>query len=152
MAEKQCSRCKRTLSFDNFHRNKTKPDGYQRECKACRKEIDTNDKMSRRKQRGRKKLKGEVLGHYCAQGIACRQCGFSDIRALTLDHVNGGGSEHKREINVIGSRFYHWIKQNGFPEGYQVLCMNCQFIKRLEKGECKRNRDDPAEPSHPFRD
>jgi len=31
-----------------------------------------------------------------------------------------------------GSRFYYWLRRQGYPEGYQTLCMNCQWIKRSE--------------------
>jgi hypothetical protein len=29
-----------------------------------------------------------------------------------------------------GCRFYLWLKTNKYPSGYQVLCMNCQFVKK----------------------
>jgi len=25
------------------------------------------------------------------------------------------------------SNFYRWLKQNNFPEGFRVLCINCNF-------------------------
>lgn len=67
-------------------------------------------------------------------GVVCKRCGFDDIRALSIDHVNGGGNKHRRELgkSATGSWFYRWLVKNGFPEGFQVLCMNCQFIKRHE--------------------
>jgi hypothetical protein len=88
-------------------------------------------------------LKMEVLTHYSKTsdvlGVrpSCARCGFSDDRALSIDHINGGGLKHLREIHAIGSGFYRWLKKNNFPEGFQVLCMNCQWIKRAEKGETR---------------
>lgn len=32
---KVCSKCQKSLSLDNFHRNKTKSDGYNSYCKQC---------------------------------------------------------------------------------------------------------------------
>ncbi|KKL06542.1 hypothetical protein LCGC14_2595010, partial [marine sediment metagenome] len=34
-----------------------------------------------------------VLRYYGRGKLACVHCGFEDIRALTLDHINGGGSK-----------------------------------------------------------
>ena len=73
------------------------------------------------------KVKLEVLTYYGNGRLACVQCGFKDIRALSIDHMNGGGSAHRRRV---GNYMYAWLKRNNFPEGYQTLCMNCQWIKR----------------------
>lgn len=59
-----------------------------------------------------------------------------DIRALSIDHIEGGGNKH---LKAIGTQaIYPWLIKNNFPEGYQVLCMCCQFIKRAKNGELKR--------------
>lgn len=78
-------------------------------------------------------LRKLVLAHYGAGGEAvCVGCGYADLRALSLDHLNGDGNAHRRRIKKW---LYLWIKQQGFPEGYQTLCMNCQMIKAAEKQE-----------------
>jgi len=62
-------------------------------------------------------------------------CGFADIRALSIDHIDGGGNKHRRFLGFglfgAGQKFYSWLKKEGYPEGYQTLCMNCQWIKRV---------------------
>jgi hypothetical protein len=30
-----------------------------------------------------------------------------------------------------GVRFYSWLRRNNYPEGYQVLCFNCNIAKGL---------------------
>jgi len=81
------------------------------------------------------KLKREVLAHY-SPSMRCQRCGFKDIRALSIDHVNGSGSRHMRAIHRRnGAGLYFWLKKNHFPPGFQVLCMNCQFVKRAERRE-----------------
>lgn len=77
------------------------------------------------------KLKEEVLTYYGSGKLACIKCGFSDIRALSIDHLNGNGAKHRKEVASEGggSNFYAWLKKQDFPEGYQTLCMNCQWIK-----------------------
>ena len=34
-----------------------------------------------------------------------------------------------------GYRFYLWLKKHNFPEGFQALCLNCQFCKVAENKE-----------------
>jgi hypothetical protein len=82
------------------------------------------------------KNKVTVLTHYGKDGkLACVRCGFDDIRALSIDHINGGGLRHIRSLNC---HIYVWLIRNNFPSGFQTLCMNCQWVKRAENGECFR--------------
>ena len=39
MAEKTCLKCRQPKPVSEFAKNRTKPDGLQGECKACRKTI-----------------------------------------------------------------------------------------------------------------
>ena len=82
-------------------------------------------------------LKEEVLTHYGNGKYACVQCGFNDIRALSIDHIKGNGNEHRiqNKCRQGGVTFYRWLRKNGYPPEYQTLCMNCQFIKRIENME-----------------
>lgn len=66
----------------------------------------------------------EIYGHVCAI------CGFSDKRALTLDHRLNNGNEERRQLGERG--VYRKAKAGYAPDEYQILCMNCQFIKRVE--------------------
>ena len=79
------------------------------------------------------KKKLNILSHYSNGIIKCAHCGFDDIRALSIDHIDGGGAPHRR---MTGNDIYGWLKRNGYPDGYQVLCMNCQLIKRQVNREC----------------
>ncbi len=79
------------------------------------------------------KVKLEVLTYYGGGKVACVKCGFSDIRALSIDHIDGGGTHHRVELHH--RNIYAWLRKNNYPEGYQTLCMNCQFIKRCEGKE-----------------
>lgn len=83
------------------------------------------------------KLRMEVLLHYAPNGkLKCANCGYNDIRALELDHINGNGNIHRRKLapgNKGGGRtIYLDIKRHGFPPEYQVLCRNCNWIKHIE--------------------
>lgn len=80
----------------------------------------------------RQKLRGEVLTHYGEGKLICVQCGYSDSRALSLDHINNNGAEERKKLfgrKQPNPRFWEILIKLGYPEGYQTLCMNCQFIK-----------------------
>lgn len=67
-------------------------------------------------------------------GGKCCKCSFDDERALQIDHVNSDGA---KEPHSGCSFFYHVI--NTFGSGrFQVLCANCNWIKRREKEEVKK--------------
>ena len=65
----------------------------------------------------------ELLGGKCAK------CGFVDIRALQVDHIKSVGSKIER-----GTPVYRQIIR-GNISNLQVLCANCNSIKRIEQKE-----------------
>jgi hypothetical protein len=80
--------------------------------------------------RWRNETKSRVFSHYGDGKIECSICGYSDIRALCLHHVNGGGTAHRERVKLKGSLpFYVRLERDGFPEGLEVLCANCHQIK-----------------------
>lgn len=86
--------------------------------------------ISTRQQEARRKLKQEVFGAY--GGVKCSKCGFdADLDVLQIDHINGGGTKHLKEIGR--ARLYNWLKKNNFPPGYRVLCSNCNFSDGLKR-------------------
>jgi hypothetical protein len=84
----------------------------------------------------RDRLKLDVLNNYSNGDIKCTHCRFNDIRALQLDHIYNNGAEERREQfgdrTCAGTNFYRWIRKQNYPEGYQVLCANCNIIKLRE--------------------
>ena len=80
-------------------------------------------------------LKIEVLTHYGNGKCACVRCGESRIACLSIDHIGGGGNKQRIGKLRASTTFYRWLKTEGYPEGYQTLCMNDQFVKRFELGE-----------------
>ena len=70
-------------------------------------------------------------------GRECIKCGFSDIRALQVDHINGGGMKELRKGNGSGY-FNKIIRSISTKENkYQLLCANCNWIKRFENNETR---------------
>ena len=74
-----------------------------------------------------------------ALGNKCVWCGFQDHRALQIDHVNNNGAQHRRQYPVGSSIYYKDILANIDSGQYQCLCANCNYIKKVEHEEGKRN-------------
>ena len=73
------------------------------------------------------KLRSDVLQAY---GNVCACCGETEYKFLSIDHVDGNGANHRRQVGVgSGFHFYLWLRRNGFPKGFQVLCHNCNQAK-----------------------
>lgn len=108
--------------------------------KAQEYELKIQEHKRRYNARRELNLKMEILTHYSNGRPRCNHCGFDDIRALQIDHINGGGAQHRMSLvgSRSGSRFYIWLKKNDYPEDYQVLCANCNWIKRVENRELYR--------------
>ena len=80
-------------------------------------------------------IKKEVIEHY---GGTCACCGEDWIGFLCLDHIDGGGTQHRAEIlKETGNKsLHHWLKRHNFPEGFQVLCANCNMAKGSKNKKC----------------
>lgn len=75
----------------------------------------------------------DALVHYSGPHPFCACCGEDHPYFLCVDHINGKGNEHRR-LNQI-KNLPRWLKKNGYPEGFQVLCANCNSAKAWH-GEC----------------
>jgi len=71
-------------------------------------------------------------------GYRCACCGEEEKTFLTIDHINGDGCKHRKEIGQ--SNMYRWLRDNNYPTGFQVLCMNCQWGRKNCEGICPHQR------------
>ena len=73
------------------------------------------------------------LGVFTAYGgPVCACCGETHVECLSIDHINNDGAAHRKALsgNARDARnFYIWLRANGYPPGFQVLCMNCNFAR-----------------------
>jgi len=83
----------------------------------------------------RLEVKREVLGHYGKGKCACVNCGEARMVCLSIDHIDGGGNKQRIGSLRTADTFYRWLRREGYPSGYQTLCMNCQFVKRFQRKE-----------------
>jgi len=94
------------------------------------------EQENKRKQEERLKLKIEAFTHYSYGKIACACCGETEINFLSLDHIENNGAKERRQFRRGGVLFYRLLRQKDYPTGYQVLCMNCNYGKRMNNGIC----------------
>lgn len=66
-------------------------------------------------------------------GNKCAHCGNTDPRVLQIDHKNGGG--RKDTQNQRNSQAYYRKVLKLGSSSYQLLCANCNWIKRYENHE-----------------
>ncbi len=98
---------------------------------------ENRERLSIQAKKRTLRIKTDVLTRYGGGKCACVKCGFSDIRALSIDHINNDGAKARATIKPNRSRafsgleFYVWLRKNDYPKGLQTLCMNCQWVKRM---------------------
>jgi rubrerythrin len=83
-------------------------------------------------------LKRKVVEGY---GGKCYCCGESNPKFLTIDHVDGDGEEHRKELAGIRHAgntrvMYRWIIKHNFPSTIQLACYNCNFGKQHNNNVC----------------
>ncbi len=89
----------------------------------------------------RRVLKQQILDAY---GSVCACCGEVQFEFLTLDHIHGDGAAHRKELRMDGGGrsdiLYKHLIEAGFPEGYRILCFNCNSALGFY-GYCPHNPD-----------
>ncbi len=145
---RKCPRCQREDPPEGFYGN-----GY---CKPCgaeyyRKRRDNPETRARIQQQQRdayqrnpekakayardyaRKLKLAALEQY---GTVCVCCGENQYEFLAIDHIRGEGRKHRESIGVSpGAGFYRWLQRENYPDGFRVLCHNCN-VASFGFGRC----------------
>jgi hypothetical protein len=115
--------------------------------------VRNSKKLTENSRRYQQRLKIEAVRQLSNGTMACanpynqHKEPYTDMRALTIDHINSDGAAFRKRLfgsNQRGASTYicRWLKKNGYPKDqFQVLCWNCQWIKRIEslKGDGKFN-------------
>jgi hypothetical protein len=122
---KKCVRCDQSRSLDEFYSNPRQRDGLHSYCKSCCRDI---------KQVARDKTRDLVFSAY--GGYICVCCGETEPLFLTIDHIHNDGAAHRKSINGGGTRLYDWLRARNYPDGFQVLCLNCNMGKYRNGGTC----------------
>lgn len=123
MQTKWCPGCQADRPIEVFYSVRTTSDGLSDHCAYHNRLNSTKSRDKRR------------IAFITEAGGKCVQCGFDDWRALQVDHVNGGGSAERKEMKSTTKAFYAKVLAN--PDDYQLLCANCNVIKRREAKEAR---------------
>ena len=111
-------------------KNKQKNREYQREWSKTPLGRETYTRLARERHQRMRTTALETLGGKCVH------CGFNNPKALQIDHIKGDGAierlSGKKELcrEVIRSFLAGENK-------YQLLCANCNWIKREDNEEYK---------------
>jgi hypothetical protein len=144
---KVCNDCGEEKDLSEFYYHRTRQ-YHAPNCKLCYMKVTKafyrkNREKIRAKENplNRERRKNLRLATFAAYGGAvCACCGERELAFLTLDHIENNGAAERRKIagraNAAGIWTYTWLAKRCFPPGYQVLCMNCNFGKRMNGGVC----------------
>jgi hypothetical protein len=85
----------------------------------------------------REKVRQETFEAY---GNKCDCCGETEQIFLSIDHIEGGGTKHLKELGGGGYIFYLWLRRQGFPKDkFRLLCANCQ-VGYARGGTCPHQK------------
>jgi hypothetical protein len=110
---KKCWHCQKIKIFSKFGAYKRSKSGKASICKEC---------SSKRSTESNRKRRYLIIEHYTNGLMSCACCEESNLEFLSIDHINGNGANHRKEIGV---RLEQWLWKMGFPEGFRILCHNC---------------------------
>jgi hypothetical protein len=87
-----------------------------------------------RRKSCRRRIREEFIAEY---GGRCVCCGESEPKFLCLDHVDGDGAKHRKELSPnrgtrggAATALLEDLKRRGWPKDkYQLLCYNCNNAK-----------------------
>ena len=105
--------------------------------------YESNAAWERRTASARRAKIFEILGGRC-----CR-CGFDNPLALQIDHIRGGGTMQLLTPSQGGkakTQNRRWqyaqvlksLDSDKAAPRYQLLCANCNWIKRYANKECRQ--------------
>ncbi len=132
---KRCSRCKEEKPPSEFHKDASRRDGLQHQCKSCKSTTDKRDyarngrkeEIYRRRRAQSERLREVVRTHLEAH--PCVDCGIADWRVLEFDHVRGN---KRKSISVMVFSAVSVSTLEAEIAKCEVRCANCHRIKTRE--------------------
>lgn len=118
-----CVECLREKNSKIYQKNKEK---YKANAIKWRK--NNPEKALQHRRTSNRRLRTDALDKY---GWECRCCGETEEKFLSIDHIGGGGNQHRRQIG--SSHIYSWLRKNNYPNNFQTLCHNCNMAKGFYK-------------------
>jgi hypothetical protein len=137
----KCTRCTIEKLPEEFSLDAKRKNGLNAWCKSCFSGYFQENKTDYRRRANStlRTLKQQVLDKY---GNCCACCSETHYVFLTVDHVNGDGAEHRKELRPNGKekgssyKLYKAVLNDPDPSRYQILCWNCNCGRQLNGGIC----------------
>lgn len=82
------------------------------------------DRVKASNDRYRLQVRMAALAFY---GGSCACCGETEPKFLAIDHIGGGGTQHRRTTKI--TEMARWLKQHQYPPGFRVVCHNCNLAR-----------------------
>lgn len=83
----------------------------------------------------------QLLGGKCVNPNCLIIGGCPDWRCLHIDHVNGGGNKERRKFKNSYQYYIYVLEQiKSGSKDYQLLCANCNWIKRYKEKELEKSK------------
>lgn len=108
--------------------------GSMEQRRYCSAACRTKALTAQRAEAWRRQRAEALAAYSTTPDPSCVCCGEAVLGFLSLDHVNGGGYRQRKEMG--GGGFYTWLRRNGYPSGFRVLCHNCNLGRQLNGGIC----------------
>lgn len=152
---KTCSRCHQEKPLTAFYVSRRSSDGRVSWCVDCVIAVEKakrladpdrfkklrkayydahREQLSVKSRESRQERRATVIHHYSRGTNKCACCGESTSQFLCIDHVDGG-SRHRRDDRKANKDIYKWLLKNGLPDGFRVLCHNCNMARGFY-GQC----------------
>jgi len=131
--------CIEPRHIKHYLNRKERNNEYRRRKRKEARELsivwEKKEDPQKRRDYGKKQYDLRKEKIYSILGEKCVKCGYSDIRALQIDHVNGGGNTHRRALGWKYFKTLSEMSQDDLRKDFQILCANCNMIKKAENNE-----------------
>ena len=143
-AERKAAALERTRAYAKRHPDRVRA--------AARRYAEKNKPTILAKSRHaqgvrREQIRADIVAMF---GGACQRCGFSDRRALQIDHIHGADEPRGHPLRG-GWRLYRKVLTGERSrDGLQLLCANCNAIKLHENREYNDYKARKSQPNPPM--
>lgn len=125
---KLCTTCGLVRPTKEFATNRSRPDGLQNQCRACKKVYNaqyyplTKDRYREQRSLNRKQMLAlnmtRILMYLGTH--PCVDCGETDPVVLDFDHVTG-----TKQANISTMKSFSWQRIQAEIDKCEVRCANC---------------------------
>lgn len=126
--QKRCPKCRKKNRVEYIkkwirERRRNDPEFREAQYELNRNWRQKNYVSARESNRNYvRRIKAFVLNEY---GGVCACCRESEYEFLSMDHIDGGGRQHREKSGY--KNIYVWLRRNDYPAGFRVLCHNCNM-------------------------